>query len=131
MPIYLASGGGTINSIPIVIITLFISLISLAFGFYQWAKKNTKEDIRETRTQVTSDVSRITEVVLKLDHIKEDTVEIRNEMKGVKQEMNTFRDRLTRAEMKVDSAHQRLDDYLKKVGEPIRARSAEKNSDGE
>lgn len=129
--LYLATQTGTVNAIPIVVISLLISFASLVFGFYQYTKKNTKEDIRETRTQVTNDVSRITEVVLKLDHIKEDTVEIRNEMKGVKQEMNTFRDRLTRTEMKVDSAHQRLDDYLKKVGEPVRSTRSKGSSQSE
>lgn len=67
--VYLASGGGTVNAIPIVIITLCISLISLAFGFYQYVKKSGKEDVKETKTQVTQDVSRITEIVLKLDYI--------------------------------------------------------------
>lgn len=121
MPIYLTAGGGTVNAIPIVIITLCISLISLAFGFYQYVKKSGKEDIKDARVQVSQDVSRITEIMLKLDHIKEDTREIREELKNVKQEINVFRDRLTRAEMKVDSAHQRLDDYFKKIGEPIRS----------
>ena len=119
--VYLASGGGTINSIPIVVITLLISFVSLAFGIYQYAKKTGKEDIKDARVQVSQDVSRITEIMLKLDHIKEDTREIREELKNVKQEINVFRDRLTRAEMKVDSAHQRLDDYFKKIGEPIRS----------
>lgn len=121
MPIYLTAGGGTVNAIPIVIITLCISLISLAFGFYQYVKKSGKEDIKDARVQASQDVSRITEIMLKLDHIKEDTREIREELKNVKQEINVFRDRLTRAEMKVDSAHQRLDDYFKKIGEPIRS----------
>lgn len=54
-------------------------------------------------------------------------------MKGVKQEMNVFRDRLTRVEMKADSAHQRLDDYFKKVGEPLRSsgKSIIKDADGD
>ena len=119
--VYLTAGGGTINAVPIVIITLCISLTSLAFGFYQYVKKTGKEDVKEARVQVGQDVSRMTEVMIKLDHIQLDTTDIKNEMKGVKQEMNVFRDRLTRNEMKVDSAHQRLDDYFKKVGEPTRA----------
>lgn len=131
--VYLASSGGTINAIPIVIITLCISLISLAFGFYQYVKKTGKEDVKDARVQVSQDVSRMTEVMIKLDHIQLDTTDIKNELKGVKQEMNVFRDRLTRAEMKVDSAHQRLDDYLKKVGEPIRSsnRPNDKISNGD
>ena len=119
MPIYLTTGG-TVSAVPIVIITLLISFASLTFGVYQYVKKSSKEDIREARTQTTSDVSKITEVMLKLDFIKEDTANIRNEVKGVKQEMGGFRDRLIRVEMKADSAHQRLDDYLDKVGEPVR-----------
>lgn len=119
--VYLASSGGTVSSIPIVIITLLISLVSLLFAFYQFIKKNGKEDVRDTRVQVSEDVSRTTEMMIKLDRIQLDITDIKNELKGVKQEMNIFRDRLTRAEMKVDSAHQRLDDYLKKVGEPSRS----------
>jgi len=120
MPIYLTTGGGTVTSIPIVIITLCISLVSLIFAFYQYAKKGSKEEARDTKAQVSQDVSRITEVMIKLDHIQMDITDIKHELKGVKQEMNVFRDRLTRVEMKADSAHQRLDDFLDKVGEPLR-----------
>ena len=120
MPIYLTTANGIVNSVPIVVITMIISIAALFIGLFQYVRKENKSDIKEARNQATSEVSRITEVMIKLDHIALDLADIKSEIKGVKNEMNSFRDRLTRVEMTANSAHQRLDDYFDKVGEPLR-----------
>lgn len=94
----------------VTVLSVLCAIGGFAFARYEYAKRAKKEDISDTRTQVTQDVGRITEVMIKLDHIKDDTTEIKGEIREIKKDVSDLRERVVIVEQSTKSAHKRMDD---------------------
>lgn len=79
-------------------IPYIISALALLFSAYQFVRASEKED-----------TGQITTVLIKLENIAEGITEIKGDMRGVKEEVNSLRERVATVEASAKSAHKRLD----------------------
>jgi len=79
-------------------IPYIISALALLFSAYQFVRASEKED-----------TGQITTVLIKLENIAEGITEIKGDMRGVKEEVNSLRERVATVEASTKSAHKRLD----------------------
>lgn len=79
-------------------IPYIISALALLFSVYQFVRASEKED-----------TGQITTVLIKLENIAEGITEIKGDMRGVKEEVNSLRERVATVEASAKSAHKRLD----------------------
>ena len=79
-------------------IPYIISALALLFSAYQFVRASEKED-----------TGQITTVLIKLENIAEGITEIKSDMRGVKEEVNSLRERVATVEASAKSAHKRLD----------------------
>lgn len=91
-------------------VALLISGVSLAFAVYSGIanmKRNSKKDVTEDATQLTT-------VIVKLENISAGIAEIKTEMSNVKNDIKDLGDRLIVVEQSAKQAHKRIDslDYL-------------------
>ena len=84
------------NYLPII-----ISVATLCFAAYQYVRQSN----RETTTQMTT-------VLIKLENIAEGIVEIKSDIKNVKQDVESLRERVAKVEASASSAHKRLDNIV-------------------
>lgn len=102
-------------------VSLLIAFFSLAFGIYQGVvnmKRNKSTDDRK-------DASEMTTVIVKLEGIGKDTGEIKNDVRGLKEEVKHNSEQLIRQDESLKSAWKRInamdlkitaiDEELKKV----------------
>jgi peptidoglycan hydrolase CwlO-like protein len=87
-------------------IALLVSIVSVAFGVYSGMKNLSRNNRRDT----VDETSQMTTVMVKLENIADGIHEIKSDVRGMKSEMNSLRERLTIVEQAVKSAHKRLDD---------------------
>ncbi len=109
----------------VTIISVLCAIGGFAFARIEYAKRSKKEDISDARSQVTQDVGRITEVMIKLDHIKDDTTEIKGEIREIKKDVSDLRERVVIVEQSTKSAHKRMDDF---ASSKIRNEKAEEDN---
>ena len=81
------------NNLPIV-----VSIIALLFSMYQFANKGTKDQ-----------TSQITTMLIKLESIAEGIVELKGDVRSMRDDLNDLRERITRGEASAKQAHKRLD----------------------
>ena len=89
----------------IQVLAILSPLAALIFGYFSFnnaRKKNEKDE-----------ASQMTTVLIKLENIGENVKDIKNDLYSVKQDLSSLAERLAKAEAKVDSAHRRLDEYMK------------------
>ena len=77
---------------------ILISAAALAFAAYQYVRNGHKE----TTAQMTT-------ILVKLENIAEGIIEIKNDLKNVKDEVQNLRERVAKVEASTSSAHKRLD----------------------
>lgn len=90
-------------------IAWIISGVSMIFAVY-FGVMNLK---RGDRTEVRTDATEMTTVIVKLENIGNGIAEIKTEMAGVKNEIKDFGERLVRVEESAKQAHKRLDEIKK------------------
>ncbi|AZK48781.1 hypothetical protein [Paenibacillus lentus] len=90
-------------------VALLISGVSLAFGIYQGVS-NMK---RNAKTDIQSDASQLTTVIVKLENIGNGITEIKSEMTNVKNDIKESRERIIKVEESAKQAHKRLDSIEK------------------
>lgn len=78
-------------------VALVLSAISLAFGIYQGVS-NLK---RNNRTDVKTDASQLTTVIVKLENIGNDITEMKGDMRDVKDDIKDHSTRLVKAEQQI------------------------------
>ena len=81
--------------------TQVISIISVLIAFTA-LYRNLKQDNN-------ANVGQMTEIAVKLETIKDNTLEIKNEIKAVKSDIEKIKERLVVVEQSTKSAHKRLD----------------------
>jgi len=86
-------------------VALVISGLSLAFGIYLGVS-NMK---RFERVEAQKEAAQLTTVMVKLEHIGDGVVEIKNEMTNIKYDIKENGERLVKVEESAKSAHRRLD----------------------
>lgn len=64
---------------------------------------------RSTKNEAASNVGQMTEISIKLESIKDNTLEIKNEIKAVKTDIEKIKERLVIVEQSTKSAHKRID----------------------
>ena len=64
---------------------------------------------RNAKTENTANVGQMTEISIKLEGIKDNTLEIKNEIKAVKNDIEGIKERLVIVEQSTKSAHKRID----------------------
>lgn len=79
-------------------IPITISFVALLFSLYQFASKNNKEE-----------TSQITTVLIKLEAIAESILELKGDVRSMRDDLNDLRERITRVEASAKQAHKRLD----------------------
>lgn len=94
-------------------LALVISAISLGFAIYQGVSNLKRNERQENKTEA----AQTTAVIVKLESISEGVNEIKADIRGVKNEMNDFRERLTKAEESTKSSHRRIDTIEGKIQE--------------
>lgn len=77
---------------------IIISAAALCFAAYQYVRNGHKE----FDTQMTA-------IMIKLETIAEGIIEIKNDLKNVKNEVQNLRERMAKVEASASSAHKRLD----------------------
>ncbi len=86
-------------------ITILISVISVSFAIYSGIS-----NIRRNRDQDTERrTSDTTSIMVKLEYISEGVNEIKSDMKNVKADILSLRERMASVESSTKSAHHRLD----------------------
>ena len=86
-------------------IALLISVLSVAFSIYfglRNSKRNESKDIEER-------VADSTRINVKLDNINSTTVDVKNEISSMRDEMKSYNERLIKVEESTKQAHHRLD----------------------
>lgn len=87
-------------------ITQIISVLSFLVAAFALGR-NLKSDVR-------SDQSELTTVIVKLETINDTTKEIKSDIKDVKADIDKVKERLTTVEASAKSAHKRIDDIESK-----------------
>jgi hypothetical protein len=64
---------------------------------------------RNLRADNNTNVGQMTEIAIKLENISNNTLEIKNEIKTVKQDIEKLRERVIIVEQSTKSAHKRID----------------------
>ena len=77
---------------------IIISAAALFFAAYQYVRNGHKE----TDTQLTT-------IMIKLESIAEGIVEIKNDIRNVKEDVQALRERMAKVEASAASAHKRID----------------------
>lgn len=77
---------------------IIISAAALFFAAYQYVRNGHKE----IDTQMTA-------IMIKLETIAEGIIEIKNDLKNVKSEVQNLRERMAKVEASASSAHKRID----------------------
>ena len=77
---------------------ILISAAALLFAAYQYVRNSH----RETTAQMTT-------ILVKLENIAEGIIEIKSDLKNVKDEVQNLRERVAKVEASTSSAHKRLD----------------------
>lgn len=88
-------------------ISQVISVISVLIAGYA-LYRNLKGDAKQ-------DTGALTTVIVKLETIGDDVREMRNDIKDVKKDMDSLKDRVTLTEASLKSAHKRIDDVLERL----------------
>ncbi len=84
------------NYLPVI-----VSAAALFFAAYQYVRNGHKE----TDTQLTA-------IMIKLETIAEGIIEIKNDLKNVKNEVQNLRERMAKVEASASSAHKRIDNVV-------------------
>ena len=80
---------------------IIISAAALCFAAYQYVRNGHKE----LDTQMTA-------IMIKLETIAEGIIEIKNDLKNVKNEVQNLRERMAKVEASAASAHKRIDNVV-------------------
>lgn len=75
-----------------------VSIVALLFSVYQFVKATEKEDT----TQITT-------LLIKLENISDGIIEIKKDMKSVREDVQQLRERVAKVEASASSAHKRID----------------------
>ena len=75
-----------------------VSIVALLFSVYQFIKATEKEDT----TQITT-------LLIKLENISEGIIDIKRDMKSVREDVQLLRERVAKVEASASSAHKRID----------------------
>lgn len=84
------------NYLPVI-----VSAAALFFAAYQYVRNGHKE----IDTQMTA-------IMIKLETIAEGIIEIKNDLKNVKNEVQNLRERMAKVEASASSAHKRIDNVV-------------------
>ena len=80
---------------------ILISAAALCFAAYQYVRNGHKE----LDTQMTT-------IMIKLESIAEGIVEIKSDIKNVKEDVQALRERMAKVEASAASAHKRIDNVV-------------------
>lgn len=79
-------------------IPITISAVALLFSVYQFLNKSNKD----TTTQITT-------MLVKLESIAEGIIEIKGDIRSMRDDLNDLRERMSKVEASSASAHKRID----------------------
>lgn len=82
-----------------------LSLIVSAVVGFSAIKSRNSSDMKQETTQLTT-------LIVKLENINDGVMEIKADMRNMKDDVRELRDRLIKVEESTKSAHKRLDDYV-------------------
>lgn len=85
-------------------VSILSLIVSAVVGFSAIKSRNSSETKQET-TQLTT-------LIVKLENINDGVMEIKADMRNMKDDVRELRDRLIKVEESTKSAHKRLDDYV-------------------
>ena len=86
-------------------VALLISVISVCFSVYFGLKNSKHTDSKDIEERVADS----TRINVKLDNINQTTVEIKQEIASMRDDIKSHNDRLIKVEESIKSAHHRLD----------------------
>lgn len=89
-----------------ILVSVIAVCLTTAFGFTTW-KRNTRTDTQREAGQTAT-------IITKLDGIKADVREIKDELRGVKEKVEIDHDRIVRLEESSKQAHKRIDSVERK-----------------
>lgn len=87
-------------------VTIIVSAVSLLLALLAW-RRNAKVDDKK-------DAGQMTEIIVKLEIMKDDIKEIKLDLKEVKGDIENIKERLLIVEQSAKSAHKRIDEIAKK-----------------
>lgn len=97
-------------------VSLLISALSLSSAIYfnAWnknrtAKKDVEEEKQQERAEAKEAAANTTAIMIKLEMMSNDLKDIKSDNKDLRDQMNTFRERLAATESSLKSLHKRLD----------------------
>lgn len=96
-------------------ISLAAVAISLVFGVLN-AGHNGRSDIKDQLETAKQQASQQARIETSLSVIRQDTGDIKSDLRGLKSDMQDITMRLVKVEQSVSSAHKRIDEIVKREG---------------
>lgn len=91
-------------------ITVWVSIVSVAFAIYFGLKSNHRNDTKDIEEKAARDAR----IIVKLDSISDDVKGIKNDISNINNKVDAMSERVTIVEQSAKSAHKRLDAIVNK-----------------
>lgn len=95
----------------VIEISLFLSIISVAFSIFFGLKNNKRTDVKDIEERVEAN----TRINIKLDNICQTVQDIKTDMSSMRNDLSIHNDRIIKVEESCKQAHHRLDEMAERI----------------